>query len=115
MLDQIAETIAGVFVFAIYQATGWLYTGMSETMPLYDLGDGVARHSRSFSHAFGSHSLKHFQKHGIDITVIPQGAKHRYVYLLDPSLRDHLTVPVLPYPKKERVDGRDTHTHISNP
>ena len=24
----------------IYQATGWLYTGLSEAMPMFDLGDG---------------------------------------------------------------------------
>lgn len=69
-------------------------------MPLYDLGDGVPRHSRSFSHAFGTHSISHFRRLGIDITVEPQRSKHRYVYLLDSSLRGRLTVPVLRYPKK---------------
>ena len=47
----------------IYQATNWLYTGFSEAMPLYDIGDGKARHSRSLSHAYGSHSIKHFADH----------------------------------------------------
>jgi len=41
-------------VGTIYQATNWLYTGVSQAMPLYDLGDGVARHSRSLAHAFGT-------------------------------------------------------------
>jgi hypothetical protein len=45
----------------IYQATGWLYTGLSSAMPLYDMGDGIARHSRSVSHAFGSHYTKYHQ------------------------------------------------------
>ncbi len=85
----------------IYQATGWLYTGLSENMPLYDLGDGKVRHSRSLSHAFGSHSLKHFEAHGVPVRVVPQAAKHRYVYFLDASWRPRLKPSVLPYPKRE--------------
>lgn len=84
----------------IYQATGWLYTGLSTVMPLYDIGDGVARHSRSLATAFGSHSIKHFASHGIDIKLVPQEAKHRYIYFLDKTWRSRLTAPVLPYPKK---------------
>ena len=90
-------------VGTIYQATGWLYTGLSQAMPLYDLGDGVPRHSRSFAHSYGTRSLKHFRNRGIDVRLISQSAKHRYVHLLDPSAREHLTVPVLPYPKQEAV------------
>ena len=87
-------------VGTIYQATGWLYTGLSAVMPLYDLGDGVARHSRSVGHSFGSHSVAHFQRHGVPVKLIPQAAKHRYVCFVDPDWRERLLVPVLPYPKK---------------
>jgi hypothetical protein len=87
----------------IYQATGWLYTGLSQATPLYDLGDGAARHSRSLSHAFGTHSIKHFRKHGVPVNLVSQTAKHRYVYFLDPGWRDRLHPAVLPYPKKEGV------------
>ena len=87
-------------VGTIYQATGWLYTGLSSVMPLYDLGDGVARHSRSVGHSFGSHSVAHFQRHGVAVKLIPQAAKHRYVCFVDPAWRERLLVPVLPYPKK---------------
>ena len=97
-----ADPMAGHVGF-IYQATGWLYTGLSQAMPLYDLGDGVPRHSRSFAHSYGTRSLKHFRNRGIDVRLTWQGAKHRYVHLLDPSVREHLTVPVLPYPKQEAV------------
>ena len=85
----------------IYQAAGWLYTGLSEAMPLYDIGDGVRRHSRSLSHAYGTHSVKHFKNHGIAVQVIPQQPKHRYIRFLDLSWRPRLRVPELPYPKKE--------------
>jgi len=85
----------------IYQATGWLCTGLSEAMPLYDLGDGIPRHSQSLSHAFGTHSVAHFQASGVTVRKVPQAAKHRYVYFLVGSWRPRLRVPVLPYPKKE--------------
>jgi hypothetical protein len=89
----------------IYQATNWLYIGMSEPMPLYDLGDGKARHSRSVSHAYGSHSVAHLRRHGVPVTLLPQTAKHRYLYFLNRSWQERLMVPVLPYPKKEVVNG----------
>jgi hypothetical protein len=102
-------------VGTIYQATGWLYTGFSEAMPKFDLGDGIARHSRSLSHAFGSHSLKYFSKHGLEVKVLPQLPKHRYLYLLDSDLKNKITVPVLPYPRKEgMVQGMGTSYNDSN-
>jgi hypothetical protein len=87
----------------IYQASNWVYTGLSTVMPLYDIGSGVALHSRSLAHAFGSHSIKYFAKQGVKVRLIPQAAKHRYIYFLDPDWRSRLAVPILPYPKKEVV------------
>jgi len=88
-------------VGTIYQAANWTYTGLSEAVPLYDIGDGKARHSRSLSHAYGTHSLKHFHQHGIAVEIVPQSPKHTYVALVDPSWRERLTRPVLPYIKAE--------------
>ena len=90
-------------VGTIYQATNWLYTGVSQAMPLYDLGDGVARHSRSLAHAFGTHSLKHFRSRGVSVKTVKQSGKHRYVYFLDATWRKRLLAPVFPYPKAEEV------------
>jgi hypothetical protein len=88
----------------IYMASNWLYTGLSEAMPLYDLGDGVARQSRSLAHGFGTHSIKHLVDSGINITLIPQSSKYRYVYFLDPSWRTRLKPNVLPYPKNQNIN-----------
>jgi hypothetical protein len=85
----------------IYQATNWLYTGLSEATPKFDIGDGKARHSRSLSHALGSHSLKYLSGCGLNVKVLPQVAKHRYIYFLDKIYRNRLKTLVLPYPKKE--------------
>jgi hypothetical protein len=87
----------------IYQATGWVYTGLSEAMPLYDVGDGKARHSRSLSHAYGTHSLEHFSRHGVQVKLLPQQAKHRYLYFLDPTWRERLKGTALSYPKSKVI------------
>lgn len=84
----------------IYQATNWIYTGLSNAVPLYDLGDGIARHSRSVSHAYGTHSLKHFERHGLQVKLVPQTQKHRYIYFLDTALRVRPQSEALPYPKQ---------------
>jgi hypothetical protein len=59
----------------IYQASGWLYTGLSEAMPLYDVGDGKLQHSRSLSHAYGTHSVQHFARHGIEVKLTAQNSQ----------------------------------------
>ena len=90
----------------IYQATNWLYTGLSSATPLYDIGDGILHHSRSLAHGLGTHSIRYLTSQGIDVKTVPQSAKHRYIYFLDQAWRSRLTVPVLPYPKKESdIDG----------
>ncbi|MFC2000145.1 DNA methyltransferase [Chloroflexota bacterium] len=89
----------------IYWASNWLYTGLSEAMPLYDLGDGIARHSRSVGHSYGSHSLKYLARNGAKVKLVPQAAKHRYIYFLDRSWQCHLKVSILPYPRKEESNA----------
>jgi hypothetical protein len=88
-------------VGTIYQAANWLYTGLSEPTPLYDLGDGVGRHNRSVAHTLGTRSVSHLASHGVEVKLVPQSPKHRYITFLDKSWRCRLKVPVLPYPKKE--------------
>jgi hypothetical protein len=39
----------------IYQATNWIYTGLSSATPLYEI-DGKVHHSRSFAASFGTQS-----------------------------------------------------------
>jgi hypothetical protein len=85
----------------IYQAAGWIYTGLSSATPLYDIGDGKARHSRSIAQVLGSHSIEHFPQYGLEVKLVPQEPKHRYIYFIDRSWRSRLEVPVLPYPKRE--------------
>jgi hypothetical protein len=83
----------------IYQAGGWRYTGVSGPSVLYDLGDGVGRHSRTFGHSLGTRSLRYLRSHGTRVSPIERPGKHRYLYFLDKSWSDKLNVPVRPYPK----------------
>ena len=88
-------------VGTIYQAGGWLYTGLSQGSSLCDLGDGKLRHTRTIGFIYGTHSARHFEATGAQLKPVPQPGKHRYIYLLDRTWRERLLVPVLPYPKKE--------------
>ena len=90
---------------AIYQAAGAIYTGLSEGTPLYVMGDRAARHSRSLGHAYGTRSVAYLHAHNIDVRLVAQGGKHRYLFSLHHSVRERLTVPILPYPKREAPDG----------
>ena len=99
-----ADPSAG-HVGTIYQATGWLYTGMSEPSVLYDIGDGVLRNSRTLGHAYGTRSSRYFSEHGVELKGLRQEAKHRYLYFLDKAWSDKLNVPVRPYPKSNTLDG----------
>ena len=69
-------------------------------MPLYRLPDGSVHHSRSLSHSYGTHSRKHFSAFGVEVELVPQAPKHTYVALIDPTWRERLTRPVIPYPKQ---------------
>ena len=86
----------------VYQASGWLYTGLSSPTSVYDLGDGILRHGRSLGYSFGSHSVKHFRASGVPIKAVTQSPKHRYLRFLDRSWKKRLRIPVVPYPRKER-------------
>ena len=67
----------------IYQATNWLYTGLSDAMALVDIGEGP-KHSRTLGFKYGTHSCSYFAAHGVDAKIVPQMPKHRYMYFLDP-------------------------------
>ncbi len=86
----------------VYRAAGFLYLGESTAMPLYRLPDGTIHHSRSLGHAFGTHSIRHFKAHGVEVELVKQAPKHIYVALIDPSWRIRLTRPEFPYPNEEQ-------------
>ena len=85
-----------------------LYRVVPGWPPLYDIGDGKPRHSRSLSHALGTHSVRYLRANGVLVRLVPQQAKHRYLYFLDRGCQDLLRAPVMPYPKSESVMEEST-------
>ncbi|MBI4311519.1 MAG: DNA methyltransferase [Chloroflexi bacterium] len=85
----------------VYRAAGFAYVGLSDSMPRYRLPDGSMLHSRSLSHAFGSHSRRHFAAHGVQLELVRQEAKHTYLACVDRSWAARLARPILPYPRQE--------------
>ena len=95
-------------VGTIYQATNWLYTGVTGRTTFYrDRNTGEMEHTRlNYFHGdYYSHSgMDKTEAELRDWEAEERGGKHRYVMLLgSPSerrkLRKALQFPVLPYPK----------------
>lgn len=85
----------------IYRASGFALTGIKVNRSIIELegGERVA----SMTYTKGKHILSQGGRAGI-----PEGAKHipgfqlRYIYFLDPTARERLTVPILPFSEIEK-------------
>ena len=90
----------------IYQATNWLYTGLSSpggTSSRIEIS-GVRHSSKKFFDELGSQSKSVIREHYPGAVFYDRTRKHRYVYFLGSKkqrkeLRAALKWPVLPYPK----------------
>jgi hypothetical protein len=65
---------------------------------MYDLGDGVPKHSRTVSQIYGLRNKAFLESIGIKAKQIPVSAKHRFIYFLDKSWRSRLNVLVTHFP-----------------
>lgn len=65
----------------IYQATNWIYTGISPGTFEKEV-NGEVLHPKSIFNKYGTHSIAELKKKGIDVRSIKQGDKYRYVYFL---------------------------------
>lgn len=97
-----ADTAQG-HVGVVYQATNWLYTGLSAKHTNWTI-DGVDKHSQTLGDKFTSKELR--EMYGDKFTLTPRSRKHRYVYLACTKARrkvllQELKYPILPYPKKD--------------
>ena len=100
-----ADPTAG-HVGTVYQATNWLYTGLSAKRTNWTF-DGNDRHGQSVADKYTSEEVRAMPGFRLE----PRPQKHRYIYFNTKSKRrklelmDKLRYPILPYPKK--------HTHTS--
>ena len=90
----------------IYQATNWIYTGLSDDSGCFSRieVDGKERTSKSFYEELGSQSQSVILEHYPDAIFHEYTRKHRYVYFLGNRkqrkvLRNALRWPVFDYPK----------------
>lgn len=72
----------------IYQATNWIYTGVSISESAIDPEDGKVKHTRSLHSKYGS--IKGFAR-------VKDKPKHRYLYPLDTNLRQELESKAVPF------------------
>lgn len=81
----------------IYQAGGWLYTGMSTPAKEYVV-NGKRYHGRSFRNS------PYRKMEGTPAVKIVYGsAKHRYLMALDNAMSEHIEKLRKPYPKRASV------------
>ena len=89
LLISMADPKAG-HVGGIYQAGGWVYTGVTKADVMYQVGGEYVHHRTATSKG----SVK-----GLPSMPIPP--KHRYLYPLDSAMREQIAPLAKPYPKRD--------------
>jgi hypothetical protein len=92
----------------IYQATNWLYCGMSQPDEWYIVGDEKI-HPRTMVARYGTRGKDKLKEMGVSFTKKLLHSKHRYIYLLPNNKRHKKELikslekkyEILPYPKKD--------------
>ena len=97
----------------IYQATNWIYTGLSAKRPDYKIKGLEHLHSASITDSLGRTDKKDIkqvrklrEKYGEDFYMVDRPRKHRYFYVLGnkkqrKEMIRNLAYKVEPYPKGE--------------
>jgi hypothetical protein len=85
----------------VYQAAGWLYTGLSSSADEY-IYRNKRWHGRSFR---ASHPGK---EHSAGVEIVPGSRKHRYLFPMNQEIRSRIEKLRQPYPKRARSDTSDT-------
>ena len=91
---------------AIYQASNWIYTGISAKVTEY-FYNNKWRHTTDVYKRLNSESIKNLKKRKRD-------GKHRYIYPLDKEMKDFCLKLSKPYPKK-CVGGVESDTSGVHP
>lgn len=102
IIVSFSDTSVGHYGF-IYQATNFLYCGLSSPFRDIRVKGKEGQHSSTFAHGLTyEECIKKFGKENVYYAERPQ--KHRYIYINAPHLRrkqlmKNLKYPILPYPK----------------
>lgn len=87
----------------VYQATNWIYTGLSAKRTNW-MVRGIKKHSQTIADKYTAAELR--EKYGTDFYSIDRPRKHRYIYFncsktRKKQLMKMLRYPILPYPKPD--------------
>lgn len=88
-------------VGTVYQATNWLYTGLSAKRTNWTV-TGVDKHCQTLADKYTAQEIR--EKYGDKFSLIPRPRKHRYVFVNAKGARRlqliaAIKYPLLPYPK----------------
>ena len=89
----------------IYQATNWIYSGMTTPADEY-IVNGKRMHGRSMRSLYGYHIGKNF------IKKIKGFSKHRYLMPLDKEMSDKIAPLAKPYPKRVKKQDSEHHSEL---
>jgi hypothetical protein len=97
-----AEIDAG-HVGTVYQATNWIYTGLSAKRTNWTI-EGVNAHCQTIADKYTAEELR--TKFGDKFKTVERPRKHRYLFFNCSKTRkkillSQLKYPILPYPKKK--------------
>ena len=95
-----AEIVQG-HVGTVYQATNWLYTGLSAKRTNWTIA-GVDKHCQTLADRYTAKEIR--EKYGDKFSLVQRPRKHRYVYINAKGARKAqlmaaIKYPLLPYPK----------------
>lgn len=90
----------------IYQATNWIYTGMTKPHVEYSLPGFDNKHSRHALDDFGG--INKAKEKGVEFEIKERTLKYRYFYFIGnkrekQKMKKSLKYPILPYPKGDNV------------
>ena len=90
----------------IYQATNWIYTGITKPHIEYSLPNCGNKHSRHALDDYGG--INSAKEKGVEFEIKERTLKHRYFYFIGNKrekkrMKKALKYPVVPYPKGDNV------------
>lgn len=88
-------------VGTVYQATNWLYTGLSAKRTNWTVA-GMSKHCQTLADKYTAAEIR--AKYGDKFSLSPRPRKHRYIYINAKGARKKeilaaIKYPLLPYPK----------------
>jgi hypothetical protein len=86
----------------IYQATNWIYTGLSAKRTNWTI-EGINKHCQTIADKYTAIEIR--EKYGDKFTLVDRPRKHRYIYFnankkRKKQLLNKLRYKILPYPKQ---------------